>query len=188
MKGFCKVSLSGIEQLLNRWRPYVKTGKPPNYAWSAVLERIISHLISLALQQSRLVAHIAFSELTWTLFIFNNEILMQELKNWEIKIQRSTEIFNSGKRIGWHISWLTRNESVMELLSCPITDRSTIIKKLILPNIEQSICSPMHLVSGRETVDDLATFKQTTAIKIVYGLLIDNRWKLTASNMLVEFM
>ena len=144
---------------------------------------------------SQLRAHIAIRELNSRTFIFHNyTTLMQGSKKWEIKIerneidQRSTETFNSGKRIGWHISWLTRNESVMELLSCPITDRSTIIKKLILPNTEQSICSPMHLVSGRETVDDLATFKQTTAIKIVYGLLIDNRWKLTASNMLVEFM
>ena len=145
MKGFCKVSLSGIERLLNRWRPYVKTGKPPNYAWSAVLKRIISHLISLALQQSKLVAHIASRELKNFSFF---KIIMQEPKNWEIKIQRSTEIFSSGKRIGWHISWLTGIESVMELLSCPITDRSTITRKLRF-HTEQSICSP---VSSCETV------------------------------------
>lgn len=180
MKGFCKVSLSGIERLLNRWRPYVKTGKPPNYAWSAVLKRIISHLISLALQQSQLVAHIASRELNWKLFIFNNEILMQEPKNWEIKIQRSTEIFNSGKRIGWHISWLTGIESVMELLSCPITDRSTITRKLRLTDTEQSICSPVPI--GDKVHGQANLFRWPAYIgssdndRLFCSQLIDTRW------------
>ena len=67
--------------MLNRWRPYVKTGKPPNYAWSAVLKRIISHLISLALQQSQLLAHIAIRELSEKNLHFNNQWLLKMTVN-----------------------------------------------------------------------------------------------------------